>query len=420
MTMINRLTIKHALVASSILAAVFAHQAMAAGFQINEMSASLQGQALAGAGATTNDPSAMAYNPATLATVKGNQVQLGGSYLVPSISYNNATADHVPGGESGISAENSISPAALLPTGYAATTLPYGIHAGLAVNVPWGLSTKYNPNWAGNADAINSSVETVDIAPTLAYQIDKYVAVGAALHAQYASVDYSQNLLVDDILLIPSNLTGNSWGYGYSLGVLLTPIEGTNVGISYRSKITQDIKGTANETVLGTPVPIPANADITMPEVINIALSQQITSKLTGLATAQWTRWDRMQAITVYNSSNGTLLQNNTLDWKNSWMFSLGADYQLTDQWVLKSGVAMDQTPTQDLYRDARIPDSNRYWFTVGAGYTPVKNITLNMAYEHIFMMPQSIDVNTTPGYNLTADYHGSADIFAGSVNWTF
>jgi long-chain fatty acid transport protein len=405
----NRLIVKHALIASSIIAAIFAQQAMATGFQINEMSPSLQGTATAGAAAATNDPSAMAYNPATLATIQGTQVQLAASYIMPHVSYENAAGT----GTGSLTSQSSIAPADLVPAGYFAAALPDGFFEGIAVTAPWGLSTQYDPTWVGSPNAVKSSIETTDIAPTIAYRVNDYLAIGAAVHAQYANVEYSS---ANDFIVPESeDLTGNSWGVGYSAGVLVTPREGTNIGLSYRSKITQNIQGTADTVVGSLNVPTSASAQVTMPEVVNLGLSQEITSKLTGLATAQWTRWDRMQSLVITTPLGD---ETNVLDWKNSWLFALGAEYQLTEQLVLRAGGAFDESPTQDTYRDPRIPDSNRYWLTTGVGYTPIQNLTLNFVYEHIFMMPQS--VNLAGNQPVSAFYHGSADILGTSANWTF
>ena len=415
----NRQFLKHTAIVSGICAALFAQHAMAAGFQLSEMSPSLEGQAYAGAAATKNDPSAMAYNPATLATVQGNQLSLGATYIIPHVSYSGASATEdgiFP--MSGVTSQANITPAALAPDGYIVSTLPHNIKIGLSETTPWGLTTDYDNNWVGRNNAVKSSISTIDVAPTIAYQINPYIAVGAAAHVEYMSVDYGSY----QYGLVSDDLKGNSYGLGYGLGFLLTPTQTTSLGVGYRSKVTERVNGTA---YIGSSDQEAAKATITLPQVLNIGVSQQITSKLTGLATAQWTGWDSMQSIAVYNAD--TLLQNDTLDWKNSWMFSLGTTYQLTQKWVLRTGVAYDATPTQDAYRDPRIPDSNRYWVTVGAGYSPISSLMFNVAYEHIFMMPQNINV-TQPGgapglpttNQVSANYSGHADIIAGSVNWTF
>lgn len=444
--------LKRSLLVSAMAAATAAGpQLFAAGFQINELSPSMLGQANAGAAATTNDPTAISYNPATLATVKQTQIYLGSAVIIPHVQYENAqgntSIDNAPAyPTSGTTSEPSIAPPAFVPDAYFTHAFNHGVAAGLAVTAPWGLETQYNPNWVGSADGVTSSIQTVDIAPTLAVQLDRYIALGAAFHAQQINVEYSNVIQAppgfDLSSFAASDMTGSAWGYGYSLGMLLTPVSGTELGISYRSKVDYDISGNAAISQEGgASSNYAAQADITMPEIVNIGLSQAITPQLTVLGTAQWTRWDRLQSLTVtdpnYPTDAGTsptgssILASDTLAWKNSWMFALGAKYQLTSKWLLRSGVAYDQTPTQDAYRDPRIPDSNRYWLSFGVGYKPVHGITLDLAYEHIFMMPQHINVTQSQAGNVdgtpvnlssqtSADYRGHADIIAGGVHWTF
>lgn len=69
----SRLSVIAILVSQSILSTT----SFAAGFQINEISPSLQGDATAGAAAANNDVSAMFINPATLSTLTGTQGYLG-------------------------------------------------------------------------------------------------------------------------------------------------------------------------------------------------------------------------------------------------------------------------------------------------------------------------------------------------------
>ncbi len=55
------------------------------------------------------------------------------------------------------------------------------------------------------------------------------------------------------------------------------------------------------------------------------------------------------------------------LDFDDSWRYSIGANYKLNDRWVLKGGVAYDETPVKGATtRSVRLPDNDRIWVSLG------------------------------------------------------
>jgi long-chain fatty acid transport protein len=106
----------------------------------------------------------------------------------------------------------------------------------------------------------------------------------------------------------------------------------------------------------------------------------------------------------------------------------VGANHKLNDGWVLKMGLAYDQTPTNNLDRGPRLPDGNRTWLSVGAKYSVSKAGTLDFGYAHIFVNNPSINinaggnlVNSTPRYSLiNGNYTSSVDILSMSYTHSF
>ncbi len=401
----------------------------AAGFQINELSASLQGAALSNAASAKNDVSAMTYNPATLASLKGNQLYVGVSAILPKIKYANAKAniDGIPV-TNGATSNNSIAPDAYVPNGYFGWSINQKLKLGMAINAPWGLETQYASDWVGRNNAITSKLKSIAIAPTIAYQFNHYIALGAAFNI----VRLNANLTNDIFTLTPTQpifegLKGHDWGYGYTLGMTLSPSKTTVVGLSYRSTIAEKISGDATLNVFGQSATYGTQTNIKLPAVINLGISQVLSKKWQVMANAQWTCWRSIQDIIISTPSaplsnmRSTTLQ---MHWKNSWLFSVGTQYQITHQLALLAGAAYDQTPTQDQYRDPRIPDTSRVWATLGARYTINKHFEFDTTYEHIFMHNQSINVTQSPNAGLhnqvSADYQGNANIVALGIRYHF
>ena len=51
-----------------------------------------------------------------------------------------------------------------------------------------------------------------------------------------------------------------------------------------------------------------------------------------------------------------------------TWKIAVGTSYRYNDQWKARFGVAFDQTPVTD-HPTARLPDSDRWWLTLGGEY---------------------------------------------------
>jgi long-chain fatty acid transport protein len=435
---------------------------LAAGYQLNEISPSLQGNATAGAAAANNDASSMFTNPATLSTLKENQLYLGGSEIMPDISMSNANAIHtvnVPGFPPssitapvlGVTSQNSISKSSFVPDGYASWRINNKLVTGLSILAPFGLTTKYYSDSVLRFAAVYSSVKSINITPAISYQIDDQWSVGLGFQAQFMRATFSNfngpytGISALDAFIAANNptyLKGTAWGYGYTVGALYKPDLCTRLGIGYRSQISEQISGNGEQfTSPGGTVPAPSpnflfnaqtsvNAGIKTPAILTVSAARDI-SNWTLKASAQLNFWGTFNQLSI-NMPNA-FATNTTIQtkWKNVWLGALGADYRITPAWIVRGGVAYDQTPTQNAYRDPRIPDADRIWLDVGASYMMTKHLSFDGAYTHLFIKNQTVNVTQASGSSanstlplevnqVQANYKGSVDIVALAVRYSF
>ncbi len=406
--------------------------AYAAAFQINELSPTIQATGLSDAATAWGDISGMAFNPATLGTIQNPDIYAASSIIIPNVGYQNATSTLPTDNPGTVTAQNNISPTALVPSLYAGLPLPNELHnikVGLGVDAPFGLETNYDSNWVGQFNALESKVEVINVFPTIAYQITPNLDVGASVEFERIAATYSNNTNFFGYPTGTSTLTGNAWSTGFSVGALYKAPTNTTLGVDYHSQVSEDIDGNAN-TVLGN---LPASVNIKLPATVNLGISQEITPKFTLMAGALWTQWDSVPSIDVNLASLSiadiNLADDSILNYSNAWLFSLGGSYQLTPKLKAMAGMAYDETPTNNQYRDARIPDTNRQWLTIGLNYAATQHLNVFGTYEHIFMNDQSIN-STEPGTSINgislgpsqvaADYQGYANIVAAGVNYVF
>jgi len=104
--------------------------------------------------------------------------------------------------------------------------------------------------------------------------------------------------------------------------------------------------------------------------------------------------------------------------------YSLGANYKLNDQLMLRGGVAFDETPMDTAHRTPRLPDGDRTWVSVGARYLVQPNMALDFGYTHIFIKDPKIDNRndgSTAGSGLIdGTYSSNVNIISASLSYTF
>jgi long-chain fatty acid transport protein len=71
-------------------------------------------------------------------------------------------------------------------------------------------------------------------------------------------------------------------------------------------------------------------------------------------------------------------------NWHDTWAYAVGTSYQLNKEWVLRTGLTFDQSPTNNVDRSPRIPTGDRTIFSIGAGWSPTDDITIDVAYSYL------------------------------------
>jgi long-chain fatty acid transport protein len=85
-------------------------------------------------------------------------------------------------------------------------------------------------------------------------------------------------------------------------------------------------------------------------------------------------------------------------NYKNTWTWAMGLDYDVTPQWTVRTGFQRGMTPTRNGERDARVPDSNRWNFSAGTSYALNSKFTIDAAGSYITFKDATID-RTTAAY---------------------
>jgi long-chain fatty acid transport protein len=421
-----------------------AGDAMASGYAIKEQSARLLGTAFAGAGSSGEDPSVMFFNPAGIARLDGYRFSGSASGIFPRTEFSNDGSTltpldlPIPGGDGGDAGED-----ALVPALYATAAPKDFLFFGLGVNAPFGLSIEYDDDWVGRYHAIESTLKTYNINPVVAVKPFSWLSLGAGLQIQYIDAKLTQAIDFGSILAglgVPGavpfgsdgevHLKANDWGVGFTAGVLVEPIQGTRVGLSYRSFINQELDGDAN--FKGVPLPLQAvpnfqdqnaSAEMSTPDSIDLSVYHELSDQWAVMADAKWTNWSRFDELRVDFDQAGVADSVTKESWHDSWFFALGAEYQPIEPLALRAGVAYDQTPVQDKHRTARLPDQDRYWLAIGGSYAVTRWLSADLGYAHIFVRDADINESVATGaiaHQLNGRYDAAVDIVSLQFNLKF
>lgn len=436
MKRINLRSIAIKLCAFSI-AAVSA-QANASGFQLWEQDAASIGNFHAGYAAKAEDASTAFYNPAGLSRLDHKQVIFGATAIAPSFKYK------------GNVSLNVINNFELLPTvaqGGVFKTVPMFHYAapindrigfGLSIVVPFGLATNYGQSTPMRYAATESSVFVVDTSPVISYKVTKDLSVGAGPDFQYMQGEFDQigtysgkRYDSDGV----NKATGTAWGY--HAGLLYQLNKDARVGLSYHSQVVHHLSGTSDFTgpladdLAGGPIySNRASVDVTLPPYTALSAYYHVRPKLALMGSVIYTQWSTIQNLILKNVSGINADGERSTDitavlpenFKNSYNVSLGADYFLSDDITLRTGIGYDQTPTSDAYRNARLPDNNRYVIALGGHYQATKTVGFDVSWAHFFIKEAVVNPpKQTTGLeeiNLDGKVKGGADVLSGQIVW--
>ncbi len=436
-------------------------QTFASGFAIIEQSVSGLGNAFAGGAASAEDASTVYYNPAGMMLLDGSQATAGVHYIMPSVKFKSEQDANVLGGDLGSDNGGQAGITKIVPNLYYSNRISDKLAFGLGINAPFGLSTEYDKTWVGRYHAVESEVVTININPSVAFQLTEKLSFGVGFNAQYMEATLSS--MVDGGLvgatagaaIVPSQTANDvyvknnadDWGYGYNLGLIYAFTSKNRLGLHYRSEIKHKLEGdvkvdvpeslyttTFTHPVYGD-IPLASlfsdqniNGTITLPAMASVSYFHQLTDKLAIMADVTWTEWSSFDKLTINFEGAGLAGSNSsttTEKWDDTWRYSVGATYQATEDLLLRIGTAYDETPISDEYRTPRIPGEDRIWLSFGAGYKILDNLIVDLAYTHLFvedakMEKSATDPEDTSRGTVVGTFENSVDIASIQLTYNF
>ena len=384
-------------------------EAFAGGYMIPHQTA--RGLGLSNAmTAGVNDASAVYYNPAALSEVQGDDLLFSGSYANLQNSVENS------GRKSTNKHDDNF-----LASFFANYRIPNSdFTLGIGTYAPFGLATEYDRDAFTRFAAINTELKTIYVTPALSWNPSNYFSLGAGLSFVHASGVFSRALCLDPIsgctqplgLEGTVRVTDTANAFAYNLGLLVKPTDNLKFGFSYRSRV--DLRfDNADAKFGGTFSTSTVKADVSplpLPPVINAGLFWQIMSAWGAELVYEYTRWSEFKNFTAAFSPIPIFLPLGApipgfqlpQEWKNTSTLRLGSYYTLNENWELRGGMAIEQTPVPSKTLNPAIPDADKLTLNAGIGYKWEK-FSVDLGYMAVFYKTRKVTNDELEGLPATA-----------------
>lgn len=414
-----------------------------ANFSIIENSASGMGTAFASGGAAGEDASTLWFNPASMTLLKGQNIVAAGHLIIPKTDFTNngsTKADGTP--LSGPDSKGGKT--ALVPNFYYTAEITENIFAGIGINAPFGLGTKYDDDWVGRYHAVETDLTTININPAIAYKINDQWSIGGGASLQYVDITLSSAVDFGALLGDPgtadgfATLTGSNeddLSFGWNIGVLYNLSSDTRFSLAYRSSVKHHVTGDADFSVPASAAPIVSTgaftdttlySDVTLPASVSFSAFHSLDESFDVMADILWTQWSVFDELRIKYDNPAQPDSVTTENYQDQWRVALGGRYHVDDALILRLGTAYDQKAVKnEKYRTPRIPDNDRLWISLGMGYLFAKNIGMDLGYSHLFVNETSIDntfesSQSSLNHTLKGDYDSGVDIFSAQLTLKF
>jgi long-chain fatty acid transport protein len=301
-----------------------------------------------------------------LTYLKGIQISTGAIYVDPNIDISGTHTLLGPTGSSDF-ANNAI-----IPNFYFSRPLTDKATIGIAFGTHFGMRTDLGTDFKASMFGNQAEVHTVEINPNLGYKINDQLSVGAGVRYVMGKGHFGAALPTNASLGMMQPLAGKNLKYmegednawGWQAGTAWQINADNRIGISYQSAVKLNLEGhasgigfdgTGKGSYAGSlPIELPASAEI--------ASFHQIDAQWAVHASVNWTDWSTFEKLEANIPQLGGNKKIKDENWKDNY-----------------------RSAVNEANRTQTIPETDRTWLSVGAGYAWSENLTLDAGFTYIF-----------------------------------
>lgn len=361
--------------ALGLAAALLAPQvAGAEGFAINEWSA--EGVAMGGARMFAEDDAAnVAYNPASIAKVKGEVMKSSYTYLSPHGNYKlyDSNNDEIKGEPN----HNKVH-AGWAVGSYYVRQINDKEWFGIGAFPRFAMVSEFERGSKASSNAFFSKLNGVSVTPTYAHKFDKKWSAAVGAEINYVGLELQKNAYATPTMNVGSvQIEGESYALGWNAAANYAFDDKNEIGVVYRSRITHSLEADAKAY---SPMPdfnVKANAYgvVTLPDSWDIGYNHKFDKKTRLELKATRTNWSTYDALNVYFDKPVFGKPNALSDknWENGWRYAIGLEHNFSDKYAVMVGFAFDESSIPYEGGDFMVPTGLRRTYSIGARYNDKK-----------------------------------------------
>ncbi|HWK88799.1 MAG TPA: outer membrane protein transport protein [Longimicrobium sp.] len=302
---------------------------------------------------------------------------------------------------------------------------------GFGAFAPYGLRLEWPGNFSGRFTSYQSELKNVYLQPTIAMQAAPWLSFGAGLDYVAADITISQRVDLATTALpaalapfpgatfgsfgVPVGtdfadvvLSGDATGIGFNLGGRATFMgDRLSLGVRYMSEVELDYDGDANfrRILTGAVLPNGVRVDdalaaqfnegaalgdqgistsLTLPAQAVVGVAFQLLPNLRLQGDYQWTGWDSFDQADVNFENETAVDQTLVLDYQNTDTWRLGAEFKPVPALALRAGFIYNTAAEKDFSVSPLLPEAERNYYSVGAGYRLGNGLGFDVGYQHI------------------------------------
>ena len=260
-----------------------------------------------------------------------------------------------------------------------------------------GSGTSWEDSIMAGTDVIGAEISFENVALSMplavAYKTTENLSLGLSLGVRYGVLDVKSSKIrtgaTSPYTMVTEQNTGG-FAVGVDIGALWKPAANLSIGGVLRLPYTFDKSGDTkiNNTVYSLNV----SSDMTVEESYPLRATfgcafRPSASNLVAFGVT-WLNWSEYnQSVDYENNIPGVLddWSGNPSNWRDTWVFNLGYERNISDLWMVRCGLTYDQAPEPTDAKTlvgGRVVDS--WMFSVGAGRA-WKSSTLDFGYTYSY-----------------------------------
>ncbi len=337
-----------------------------------------------------DDPSAVAFNPAGLADLRGVQLSLQSTWC-------NAYTEHTSPGGVKTDMEDKWQP---VPSAFA--TWDMGTERftlGLGVSLPNGLSSEWGADSFARYSGYYSELIIADYTLALGYRINEQLSVGFGLDYYVSELEQRQRIpgfaFFPALPLDPAvRIKGSGEAWGFNLGIRYEFNERHAVAATYRKAFTVDYDGDVAVQGVGS---FGMETSFDYPGSIVLGYAYRPNERWTFEVNLDWTHWSQVGDVVLdipalagqpFAPDGQVRIER---DFHNTLAYKFGVQYQYSEALALRFGYIYNENATAEAVWNPTQPDTDMHFFTCGFAYDVTDYLTLETAFQLVYYETRSI-----------------------------